>query len=171
MTYRCHIKHDILRLQIKKRGNYSMNYEIVKLEKKTVVGIENRTGNTDPECQKIIGGLWQKFMGEKVAESVKNKSNDYCIGLYSDYDFKNMTYAVMVGTEVTENENAELEQRVIPAGNYAMFKVTGDVVKDVADAWTEIWNLPLDRSYTADFEEYISNVGGVAQVNIYVALK
>ena len=148
-----------------------MNYEIVKLEKKVVIGIENRTGNTDPECQKIIGGLWQQFMGENIAQSLKNKSNDYCIGLYCDYDFKNMTYTVMAGAEVTENQNPELTQRIIPAGNYAMFRVTGDVVNDVADAWNYIWQLPLDRSFAADFEEYISNDNGVAEINIYVALK
>lgn len=36
-----------------------MNYEIVNLEEKIVVGITARTGNNDPECQKVIGGLWQ----------------------------------------------------------------------------------------------------------------
>ncbi len=148
-----------------------MNYEIVKLEKKTVLGVEKRTGNNDPECQKIIGGLWQQFMGEHIAENIKNRANEYCIGLYSSYDFTNMTYAVMVGAEVTENDNSQLSQRIIPAGNYALFRVTGDVVKDVAEAWNQIWQMPLDRSYTADFEEYISNDNGVAQINIDVALK
>lgn len=36
-----------------------MNYEIVNLNEKIIAGITARTGNSDPECQKIIGGLWQ----------------------------------------------------------------------------------------------------------------
>lgn len=148
-----------------------MNYEIVNLEAKTLVGLTARTGNTDPDCKKIIGSLWQEFMGKGIGESLKNKSNDYYIGLYSDYDFENMTYDVTIGAEVTENGNTQLSTKSIPAGKYARFKIKGDVVKDVANAWEEIWQMPLERTFTGDFEEYISNVDDVAEIYIYIALK
>ncbi len=148
-----------------------MNYEIVNLEEKIVVGVTARTGNNDPDCTKIIGGLWEEFMCKGVCTSLKNKANEYCIGLYSDYNFDEMTYAVTVGAEVSENANPELSAKTIPAGKYAMFNVKGDVVTDVANAWEKIWALPLERTYIADFEEYLSNENGVADVNIYVALK
>lgn len=148
-----------------------MTYEIVNLAEKTIVGVTARTGNEAPDCQSIIGGLWQDFMGKGIEASVQNKANPYCVGLYSDYDFQNMTYDVTVGVEVTGNRNPELSVKQIPEGRYARFHVKGDVVKDVADAWNEIWKTDLDRSYAADFEEYLSNENGVAEIDIYVALK
>lgn len=54
-----------------------MNYEIVNLNEKIIAGITARTGNSDPECQKIIGGLWQDFMGKGIWDSMKNKANEY----------------------------------------------------------------------------------------------
>ncbi len=146
-----------------------MNYEIVSLEQKIVVGITARTGNTGPDCNKIIGGLWGKFMGEGVWASIRNKANAYCIGLYSDYD--EASYNVTVGAEVTANGNPELTEKIITAGKYAVFNIKGDVVKDVAEAWDKIWAMPLDRSFTGDFEEYLSNENGTAEINIYIALK
>jgi len=148
-----------------------MNYEIVNLEEKIIVGLTARTGNNDPEMQKIVGGLWQKFMGEGVHNALKNKANAYCIGLYTDYNFEEIMYDVTVGAEVSENGNPELSAKSIPAGKYALFNIKGDVVTDVANAWNEIWAMTLERTYTADFEEYLSNENGVADINIYVALK
>lgn len=147
-----------------------MNYEVVTLKEKMVVGLTAKTGNTDPDCQKIISGLWGSFMGGTEA-AIKNRSNPYSVGLYSDYDFVNMTYDVTVGAEVSENSNPELSVKIIPAGQYACFSVRGDVVTDVGNAWNEIWDMPLERSFSADFEEYISNENGVADVKIYLALK
>lgn len=69
--------------------------------RKRVVGLTARTGNLDPDCQKIIGGLWQDIMDKQIAESIRNKANGYFVGLYSNYDFKEMTYDVTVGCEVT----------------------------------------------------------------------
>ena len=146
-----------------------MNYEVVELEEKVVVGLTGRTGNNDPKCTEIIGGLWQKFMAEGTAENTKNVISPNPIGLYSNYD--ETSYDVTIGMTVSKNENPELSVKVIPAGRYAKFSIKGDVVKDVANAWNEIWKMPLERSYTADFEEYLSNVNGVAEIDIYVALK
>ncbi len=148
-----------------------MDYEIAQQKEKQIVGLTARTGNLDPDCQKIICGLWQDIMDKQIAESIRNKANGYCVGLYSNYDFKEMTYDVTVGCEVTANGNPDLTSRILPAGRYAMFRVHGDVVSDVAKAWDTIWSLPLERTFTGDYEEYISNEDGAADVNIYIALK
>lgn len=55
--------------------------------------------------------------------------------------------------------------------NFALFRVKGDVVKAVSEAWEKIWAIPLERSFAGDFEEYVSNENGIAEINIYVALK
>ncbi|MDD6480801.1 MAG: GyrI-like domain-containing protein [Lachnospiraceae bacterium] len=144
-----------------------MNYEIVELKEKIVVGYKARTSNTSPEMQSIIGGLWQKlYMPEHVA-AIANRTNEYAIGLYSDYQGEE--YDVTAGFEVSKmpEEDSELSVKVIPAGKYAKFSIHGDMVEAVANAWKEIWQTPLDRTFTGDFEEYIT----MTDIDIYIAVK
>ncbi len=146
-----------------------MNYEIVTLKEKTLLGLSARTGNDDPNMGEIIGGLWKKLFTEGVYESIKNKSNDYSIGLYSDYS--DNTYSITVGAEVSENNNPELIKKTIPAGKYAVFSIEGNMVTAVAQSWNEIWQTDLDRSYAGDFEEYLNSDPENAKIKIYIALK
>ena len=152
-----------------------MNYEIVTLEEKIIAGLTARTGNSDPNCPAIIGGLWQKFMEENIVSNIKKISSPYTIGLYSDYD--SQTYDVTVGMTISldgtsDAKTAGLSVKTIPAGKYAKFAINGNVVTAVQDAWNKIWQMPLERSYTADFEEYLNHKeDNTADINIYVALK
>lgn len=146
-----------------------MNYEIVTLSDKTVVGISENTSNNDPQMPEIIGGLWQRFYQTGINSTIQNKVNEYSIGLYSDY--KGDTYCVTVGNEVSKADNSELSIKAIPAGSYAKFAVHGNAVAAVAEAWNEIWQMELDRSYTGDFEEYLDSDMENASVNIYIALR
>lgn len=109
-------------------------------------------------------------MSKGIWESMKNKANEYCIGLYSNYDFTDMTYDVTIGAEVTQADT-KINVKKIPGGKFALFRVKGDVVKAVSEAWEKIWAIPLERSFAGDFEEYVSNENGIAEINIYVALK
>jgi predicted transcriptional regulator YdeE len=147
----------------------NMNYEIVNLEKKIVVGVSAVTSNMDPKMGEIIGGLWEKLYQGGVNEAIKNKVNDYAIGLYSDYS--NEQYCVTAGNEVSKCENDELTVKIIPAGKYAKFSVHGHMEKAVSKAWEEIWNMDLDRSFTGDFEEYLNSSWDNADIDIYIALK
>lgn len=146
-----------------------MNYEIVNLEQKTVVGISAVTSNADPKMNEIIGGLWKKLYQGGVNASIKNKINEYAIGLYSDYS--DDKYCVTVGNEVSKADNQELAVKIIPAGKYAKFSVYGDMQEAVAKAWGEIWKIDMDRSFTGDFEEYLNSDWDNADINIYIALK
>lgn len=150
-----------------------MEYEVVTLEKKIVVGVSAVTGNQKPDMGAVIGGLWSSLYQEGITEKIEHKANPYCIGLYSDYAGEE--YCVTVGHEVSElskanAENQTLTVKEIPAGNYAKFFIHGDVQKAVAEAWGAIWQMDLDRSYAADFEEYLSNEAGESDINIYIAL-
>lgn len=132
-----------------------MDYEIVDLEQKTVVGISAITGNADPKMGEVISELWEKLYQGGINATIKNKINEYAIGLYSDYS--NDQYCVTAGNEVSKPENYELTVKIIPAGKYAKFSVHGHMEKAVAEAWGEIWNIDLDRSFTGDFEEYLNS--------------
>jgi len=146
-----------------------MNYEIVTLEEKIIVGVSAITSNSDPKMGQIIGGLWERLYYGGVNTAIKNKINEYAIGLYSDYtDDK---YCVTAGNEVSEADNQELTVKVIPAGKYAKFSVHGNMEKVVSTAWGEIWQMDLNRSFTGDFEEYLNSDFDDADIDIYIALK
>lgn len=146
-----------------------MEYEIVNLKEKIVVGVSAVTGNDDPNMGKIIGGLWEKLYQGGVNEKIKNKVNQYAIGLYSDYE--DNKYLVTVGNEVCKAQNEGLTVKKIPGGKYAKFSIEGPMEKAVAEAWSEIWKMDLDRSYKADFEEYLNSDFNNAKVDIYISLK
>ena len=143
-----------------------MNYEIVELNEKTSVGFAARTSNEDPQMGAIIGGLWKQLYTPENTEKIQNRVNAYAIGLYSDYDKEG--YQVTAGFEVSDAENGNgFAVKTIPAGRYAKFSVHGDMIDAVADSWKEIWETPLDRTFTGDFEEYLSQ----EDIDIYIAIK
>lgn len=146
-----------------------MKYEIVNLKEKTLVGVSTVTGNMDSDMGQKIGGLWEKLYQGGVYESIKNRVNEYAIGLYSDYEGDK--YCVTAGNEVSKAENQELTVKIIPAGKYAKFLVHGDMEKEVAKAWGEIWKMDLDRSFTGDFEEYLNSDFENCDIDLYIALK
>lgn len=146
-----------------------MNYEIVNLEEKLLVGVSAITGNSDPEMGKIISGLWEKLYFGGVYPTIQNKVNEFAIGLYSDYTADG--YCVTAGNEVSKAENPELTVKTIPAGKYAKFSVHGHMEKAVASAWAEIWKMDLDRNFTGDFEEYQSSDPENCDIDLYIALK
>ena len=132
-----------------------MNYEIVNSQEKIIVGVCTTTSNDDPKMGEKIGKLWMDLYQGGVNAKIKNKVNEYAIGLYSDYTASG--YTVTAGNEVSKSENSEFTTKIIPAGKYAKFSVHGHMEKAVAEAWGEIWQMDLDRSYTGDFEEYLNN--------------
>ncbi len=146
-----------------------MKYEVVNLEEKIIAGISAVTSNNSPKMTEVIGNLWTELYQGGISQSIQNKVNSYAIGLYSDYSGDN--YTVTVGNEVSKAENDKLTVKVIPAGRYAKFSVHGNMVTAVAEAWSEIWKINLDRSFTGDFEEYLNSDNENADIDIYIALK
>ena len=143
-----------------------MNYEIVELKEKTIVGFTARTSNEDPQMGAIIGGLWKQLYTPENTEKIQNRVNAYAIGLYSDYDKEG--YQVTAGFEVSDAESGNgFTVKTIPAGRYAKFSVHGDMIEAVANSWKEIWETPPDRTFTGDFEEYLSQ----EDIDIYIAIK
>lgn len=146
-----------------------MKYEVVNLKEKIIAGVSAVTSNNSPEMTEVIGDLWARLYEGGINQSIKNKVNSYAIGLYSDYSGDK--YTVTVGNEVFKAENDELTVKVIPAGRYARFSIHGNMVTAVAEAWGEIWEMNLDRSFTGDFEEYLNSDDENADIDIYIALK
>jgi predicted transcriptional regulator YdeE len=150
-----------------------MEYEIVNLEAKTVVGLAARTNNSAPDMGMIIGGLWTRFYQDGIYAAIANKKNDKSLGIYTEYAGREMDdYTVEVACEVTEA--VELPQGTItaevPAGKYAKFVVHGHMMQAVADFWAELWKMDLNRSFVCDFEEYQDCEEENATIHIYIGL-
>ena len=151
-----------------------MQYEIVTLQRKTIFGVQARTSNLNPQMYQIIGGLWQTLFSGDMFSRIPGKVNDRSIGLYSGYSPDKTDYDVTVGCEVDDTSPLpqDMVAAIIPAGRYAKFTALGDDVDTVGKLWGEIWNMPLDRAYTGDFEEYFPAPGGSPrEIHIYVALR
>ncbi|MCY6483848.1 GyrI-like domain-containing protein [Clostridium aestuarii] len=133
-----------------------MKYEVVTLAKKVVVGKSIRTTNENGQSMKDIGAMWEKFIGEGVYDTIKNKVDGKGIGLYTEYeDDVTAPYTFMCCCEVTETTNSDgLDTKIISEGKYAKFTVKGNMVKAVGEAWCKIWDMDLDRKYDSDFELY-----------------
>lgn len=150
-----------------------MEYEVVELSEKTVVGITERTRNDDEKMPEVIGGLWQRFYAEGIYQSIENKKNSYSLGLYSQYESDaNGAYDITVCCEVDKSENPPpgTEVKTIPAGKYAKFIVKGPVQTVVYEFWQKLWSMDLDRKCSYDFEEYLNDDMEKGEVHIYIAI-
>lgn len=155
-------------------GGKNMKYEVVYLSEKVVAGLSARTKNTAPDMQAVIGSLWGKFYGEGMIEKINDKVNGYAIGLYDQYESDaSGYYDATVGTEVkgSTNQTENIVLKKIPAGKYAKFEVEGQIPMIISAFWEKLWAMDLDRSYLADFEEYIASDGNTGKVNIYIGIK
>lgn len=151
-----------------------MNYEIVTLPEKNVVGLSARTNNQSPEMSQVIGMLWQKFYSEGCYPNILNKANEKALGIYTDYLGTEMDdYTLFVGCEVTKVQDAvtPLNTMLIPAGKYAKFIVKGNMITAVAEFWQKLWQMELPRSFVCDFEEYQNADPENAEIHIYIGLK
>lgn len=147
------------------------------IEQFNVIGISVRTTNENMQAATDIPALWGKFMGENLASKIPNKVNETLYCIYTEYesDFTK-PYTTILGCEV-ENLNeipAEMIGLTMEKGNYQKFIAKGNLMEGaVYNEWTKIWNTPIERKYTADFEVYgeKSQNPADAEVDIFIALK
>ena len=152
-----------------------MNYEIVNLEEKQVVGLVKETTNNNNKAMKDIKTLWEEFLMKGHYQKIKNRKDNKSIGLYTDYqgDFS-QPYNFLCCCEVNKNDSIEdlLVSKTIPSGKYAKFIINGDVQNSVGEFWTKLWQLDLDRKYSCDFEEYQNNTQDMQnqEIHIYISI-
>ncbi len=151
-----------------------MNYEVVELSEKTVVGMTARTNNFSPDMGAVIGSLWGRFFGEGVYSAIEQKASEKSLGIYTDYaGDEHDDYSIVVACEVNAADIVPSGAVVkkIPAGRYAKFVVQGPMQIAVSDFWQQLWAMNLPRSYVCDFEEYQNADAENALIHIYIGLK
>ena len=155
-----------------------MQYEIVELPSRTIVGPTVRASNNSPEEGAVIGQLWQRFMGEGMDRSIpETRVEPYgCFGLYFDYDMSDMSYALLIGCETSADAPEGMKSQTIEAGRYAKFAIRGgDCVNSVQEVWSAIWadeELTAQRAFTVDFEAYLPGEDmSCCDIDVFVALR
>jgi predicted transcriptional regulator YdeE len=141
---------------------------IIQQYARTLYGIEARI---DGDPAKQIGAVWERFLGENLAEDCPSRLNDNLIALYCDYEGDHtQPYTFFLGCEVLDVCSAEegYSIRYTPVGNYAEFNALGEMPDAVIDKWRQIWEMDLSRKYAADYEIYDPKLPN--EVSIYVGV-
>lgn len=148
-----------------------MNYEIVTVPERRVVGIQTRTANNAADCAEKIGKLWGDFMCGDACQKLQTLGENAPVyGVYTNYNWEEMSYDVIAACESANCPEGFVEV-VIPAGKYAKFSFRGDVRASTAEAWDAVWKTELPRALNVDFEEYTNcDENMQADINIYIGL-
>lgn len=155
-----------------------MDYEIVELPARTVVGPTVRASNNSSGEGAVIGQLWARFLGESLDRSIPGtRVEPYgCFALYYGYDFSDMSYDLLVGCQTDAEAPESMERQEIPAGRYAKVEIRGgDCVASVQEVWEAAWadeELTAQRAFTVDFEAYLPGEDmACADIDVFLALK
>jgi len=144
-----------------------MEYKIQDFPEMTIQGISTRTDNQ--EGIQTIPQLWEKFFKEDILSQINNKINESSVfAIYTDYENdENGKYSFIIGSQTnSSNDQTKLVNVEVPNQKYAIFSASS---KDkVVDAWQEIWQSDLKRSFNIDFEQYNLTTD---EVKIFVGLK
>jgi predicted transcriptional regulator YdeE len=151
--------------------------EKIKIEPFKIIGISVRTTNENNQAAKDIPELWSKFMGKNILEAIPNKIDNTIYSIYTDYESdhtKPYTTILCCKVEHLNNIPAGMIGKSFAGGNYVKLSAKGDLMKGVVfNKWLEIWEMDLERIFTADFEIYgeKSHNPADAEIDILIAVK
>lgn len=150
--------------------------QTVKIEPFKVIGIGVRTSNNNGEAARDIGALWNKFMNENIGDKIKTRVTEEIVSVYTNYESDHLKpYDTILGVKVSSLDDIPegMVGASVNGGTYAKFISQGDLTKDaIYKTWMEVWNTPLNRSYTTDFELYgeksINPTDGEAEILVAI---
>jgi len=130
----------------------------VNIEPFNLIGISIRTTNDNGQAEKDIAALWGKFMSDNMLEKIPNKIDPTVYSLYTNYEGDHtQPYTAILGCKVTSLDQIPKTMigQSFKGGNYLKTSAKGDLMKGlIVNKWSEIWEMKLDRAYTADFEVF-----------------
>jgi len=149
-----------------------IDYEVVRKPSQFIIGLSVRTDNE--KAMKNIPEICAKFQ-EGWQEKIKNCVNDDIVCAYLEYDedyTKPYTYIIGCIVSSCEDIPAGMVCKELVGGLYAKIEVFGEYPDSLMQAWEDIWNLDIERSYTTDFEVYDQHFTEENDYyfNIYLAL-
>lgn len=143
----------------------------------SILGIAVRTTNENGQSAKDIPALWDRFFAEGILAKIPAKVDDTIYCLYTEYEADyTKPYTTILGCRVENLETIPpgMAGKTIEGGTFEKITVSGNLQAGVVyEAWLTIWNTPLERAYTTDFEVYGGKAKNTfaAEVDIFIALK
>ncbi|MGE0076461.1 MAG: GyrI-like domain-containing protein [Bacteroidales bacterium] len=147
-----------------------------KIEQFSIIGIAIRTTNENMQSTTDIPILWNRFFAEQVVTKIPNKIDNCLYCMYTDFEGDyTKPYTTIIGCKVSSLEIIPdgMVGKTIPAATYLTFTAIGNIQEGaVLNEWNKIWNMSLDRAYTADFEIYGEKSQDPlnAQVDIFISI-
>jgi predicted transcriptional regulator YdeE len=139
-----------------------MQPRLIELQPFILSGISIRTSNCEQAqpIKETIGGLWQRFIRQDLANKIPNKLPDSPLyGAYSAYESDangqfTATVAVAVSSAAPTFDTIE-----VGGGRYLVFEARGPIPQSVIEAWGKIWTFfeaskEWKRRFAEDFEVY-----------------
>lgn len=130
----------------------------VRIEPFNIIGIAIRTTNENDQAAGEIASLWGRFLNDNILKAIPNKVNNTVYSLYTDYEGDHtQPYTAILGCAVSSLDDIPegMEGKSIAGGNYVKISAQGDLTKGLIVAeWTKIWEMGLNRAFTADFEVF-----------------
>ncbi len=151
--------------------------QIIKIEPFNVIGISIRTTNKNGQASKEIAELWDKFMSEDILTKIPNKVDNEIYSLYTDYESDHTKpYSAILGCKAENLDTIPtgMVGKSFYGGNYVKTTAKGDLMQGlIVNEWSRIFEMELDRTYVADFENFGEKAQNPAdaEVDFYVGIK
>lgn len=142
-----------------------------------IIGIAIQTSNENGQSAIDIPLLWHKFMAEGIAQKIPGKIGNTLYCVYTSYQKDHTTpYTTILGCKVQDISIVPegMTGIRIEGGAYIIHTAKGNLQQGIVfEEWVKIWNSPINRSYTADFEVYGPKAQDAtnAEVDIFIAVK
>ena len=97
-------------------------------------------------------------MNDKILEAIPNNIDNTVYSIYTNYERdQTKTYTTILGCKVGNLNDipSGMISKLFESGNYVKLSAKGDLMKSlIVNKWREIWEMDLDRTFTADFEVF-----------------
>jgi len=143
--------------------------------KLTGLKLLGKTTNQNNQSGRDCGSLWQQFEADNIFNLIPRKLSDEIYAVYLEYEKDETSpFSYFIGCKIDMNDEPPegLSEIVIPSLKYRILTVKGTMPECIADAWKEIWNSDLIRSFEYDFEVYgeKSRDWSNAELDIYISV-
>ncbi len=129
-----------LSFQINLRGDYIMDYKILKKTDLNFRGFVKEVTTIDGENFKVIPKFWNEVMGSNIFQNLINNSDDLgVVGVCYGFDNDSSTFKYMIGVRTTE----EIEGAVDAAFGdevFAEFKAVGPLPAAMQNVIQQVFN-------------------------------
>ena len=149
----------------------------VKIEPFKIIGISVRTTNENGRAAKEIAELWGKFMSVNISDAIPNKIDNTVYSIYTDYESDHTKpYTAILGCKVENFDTIPdgMIGKSFDGGNYVKLSAKGDLTKGlIVNKWSQIWEMGLERLFTADFEVFGEKAQNPlnAEIDFLIAVK